>query len=305
MNYQIIEEENSLFGNLLKDEIHKFDVRGEIDLIQGLPVNKPSKGVSVVIASKLHHKLSSCIPKSNTSFCLFISQSKPSRSQIRRLMKFTRVYTTLPFIHDFIKSRGVHAEYVGNPYVDLVRKHSFTEILYKESQKPSIAIILGRKQKVNQSFLKLLPELSIYYHFIVLKSKSLNVKIHDGLNTSFFDGDKFDLLKHCNAAIVLLLEDSLQAGLVNNPHILMRRRNFLGRRSNWISPMNVIAEREIVKELPARTEPIKKELDRILYDHQYCAGILDDYQKVREIIGMEPSLRKVAILIVESLEKQF
>ena len=74
----------------------------------------------------------------------------------------------------------------------------------------------------------------------------------------------------------------------------------------YISLVNLIAEKEAVKELIAHLFTVKNmtdELDRILNDEKYRAEILNQYAKVKDALGDVGASKRAAKQMVGYLKK--
>ena len=74
---------------------------------------------------------------------------------------------------------------------------------------------------------------------------------------------------------------------------------------NFISLVNLIMEKEVVKELiqnELNTENLKKELNMLLNDERKIAQIKNDYSELKARLGRAGASAKTAALIFESLK---
>ncbi|WP_370089826.1 hypothetical protein [Ekhidna sp.] len=108
-----------------------------------------------------------------------------------------------------------------------------------------------------------------------------------------------------NAVIALDQFANALAALSNVPLVNVYRTGLLRKVANKQSCINGLLKDQTVKNLPmSNKEAIANELDLILSDHHYSAGILEKYQVFRAKVGNRPFARQVAREIVEWLEEE-
>ncbi len=148
----------------------------------------------------------------------------------------------------------------------------------------------------------------------VLSNKSISKATLVALKESFpearflFDTDNdsgdqlYDLLKKVNVVISFSRIDELKALFSNCPQVRYKKRSLLTfSRERDGSALNKLAEKEVIQVANSSKELIL-ELKQLLYNHQYCAGVMQDYQHLKEKFGLEPAYRKAASVIVEFME---
>ena len=127
----------------------------------------------------------------------------------------------------------------------------------------------------------------------------------------------FSLLRHAEAALVTSGTATLETALFRVPQavcyhtpigkvIAFLKRHILKVR--YISLVNLIADREVVKELVADTmtvERIRAELQRILYDEAYRRRMLDGYEYMASRLGEAGAPAHAARKMVALLKKRF
>jgi lipid-A-disaccharide synthase len=119
------------------------------------------------------------------------------------------------------------------------------------------------------------------------------------------------LLQHAEAALVTSGTATLETALMEVPEVVCYKGNFISvaiaRRIidvKYISLVNLIVEREIVKELiqdQLNTKNLSRELDLILNDQQKKQQLQSDYKELKEKLGKEGASERAATLILESI----
>jgi lipid-A-disaccharide synthase len=120
-------------------------------------------------------------------------------------------------------------------------------------------------------------------------------------------------LHHATAAIVTSGTATLETALFRVPQVVVYKTSGLSYaiakrlvRVPFISLVNLIAEREVVKELiqnDFNAARLCGELNNILSNIQHKAGILDGYNEVKEKLGTQSASETTAKLLIEDLYK--
>ena len=200
--------------------------------------------------------------------------------------------------------------YVGNPTVDEVTafraEHPETyEDFIRENgleSKPIIALLAGsRKQEIKDNLPDMLRAASAFpeYQLILAGAPGISPDYYQEYTGSakvkILFGQTYRLLQQAEAALVTSGTATLEAALFRVPQavcyhtpigkvISFLRRHILTVK--YISLVNLIADREVVKELVADTmtvEQARAELERILYNKDYRQQMLDGYEYMASI----------------------
>lgn len=244
------------------------------------------------------------------------------------------LFSILPFEVDFFeKKHNYPIHYVGNPTADEV-KHFMEEYTEnagefkkrnKLANKPIIALLAGsRKQEIDDN----LPYMIRAAASVAGEDYQLVVAGAPGIAKSYYDkylnssrsvyivfGETFKLLSHSRAAVVTSGTATLETALFDVPQVVcyktpipkviaFLRRHLL--KVKYISLVNLIANREVVRELVADTfceDNIKKELSTIVSDGKDRSTMLHGYAEVRSILGDEKAADNAAKEMVERIGK--
>lgn len=124
-------------------------------------------------------------------------------------------------------------------------------------------------------------------------------------------GHTYDLLDRATAALVTSGTATLETALFHVPQVVLYKANALSvaiaRRVikvRYISLVNLIADREIVRELiqeACHADKIAGELERLLYDETYRAGMLANYQALQTIVGEPGASARAAEKMIQYL----
>ena len=241
------------------------------------------------------------------------------------------LFSILPFEVEFFEGKHQYPiHYVGNPTVDEVTAYKevhsgdFAEFVAENrlENKPVIALLAGsRKQEIKDNLPDMLKAASAFpdYQLVLAGAPGISpdyYKDYVGLSkVKIIFGRTYQLLQHADAALVTSGTATLETALFRVPQVVcyhtpvgkiisFLRRHILTVR--FISLVNLIADREIVKELVADTmtvENMQCELRRILEDKEYRNGMLAGYDYVAERLGPAGAPRRAACKMLDLLKK--
>ncbi|WP_421764475.1 hypothetical protein [Ekhidna sp.] len=286
MKYLIVSE-GKIFAQLAKpliQELERFDVRGEVVHL-ALDKKKVSKSVKdfqpdllIAVGSLKMSSILELAKKRKINSCFFYHSlfDKNPRGDIQKFEK-SRIYRDIP-----INENGN-----GSLVFDFVRK---VDIETVDRKKPLISIVSG---KVSKSSVQLSRKL-------ISKSDSIEFQL---INASNDLQEAVRKLSNANAVIATDPFSNMLAVFCNCPAINVYEKSIFSSTPNEKSIINRLINKEVVKSYPKSKDLlILNELDRILNDHQYSAGMMDDYQNLKSKIGAQPFVRNVSREIVDWLE---
>ena len=241
------------------------------------------------------------------------------------------LFSILPFEVEFFEDKHHYPiHYVGNPTVDEVTlfraeyPETFDGFVRENNldSKPIIALLAGsRKQEIKDNLPDMLRAASAFpeYQLVLAGAPGISPDyyheyIGDAKVKILFD-QTYRLLQQAEAALVTSGTATLETALFRVPQavcyhtpigkvISFLRRHILTVK--YISLVNLIANREVVKELVADTmtvEQARAELERILYDKDYRQRMLDGYEYMAARLGDAGAPKRAAKKIVRLLRK--
>jgi len=247
--------------------------------------------------------------------------------RVERVRKFVdRMYIIFPFEVSFYKKHGIKVEYRGNPLLDETEKKLMNFPSRDEvrkslglGNKPVIALLAGsRKSEVKQILPRMVKAIHHFtdYQFVLAGVKNLPDELYleiIGDNQITVIKDKtYEVLYISQAALVKSGTVTLEAALFGIPQVVCFRSDIISIIIGWavikvkyISLVNLIAGYEAVKELiqfSLTEKNLIAELKAILPGGSKRIRILDDYKKVREILGPAGASERVAADMVQSLK---
>jgi len=231
----------------------------------------------------------------------------------------------LPFEVDFYRKHHYPVHYVGNPTVDAIaqrshRGESFSQFAAANGleEKPVIALLAGsRKQEIRNNLPSMLEAVKGFadgYQFIVAGAPGIDRSFYKPYEKGFpqvrvFFGQTYRILAQSEAALVTSGTATLETALLDVPQVVCYRTS-LPRLTYWgfknllhtpfISLVNLICDREVVKELFAKfftVENIRRELHQLLHVQSYRNNMLASYRELQEKLG-EPGASERAAGVI-------
>ena len=223
------------------------------------------------------------------------------------------LFSILPFEVEFFEGKHNYPiHYVGNPTVDEVtafraeHPETYDDFIRETGldPKPIIALLAGsRKQEIKDNLPDMLRAASAFpeYQLVLAGAPGISPDYYHeyigGAKVKILFGQTYRLLQQAEAALVTSGTATLETALFRVPQavcyhtpigkvISFLRRHILTVK--YISLVNLIANREVVKELVADTmtvEQARAELERILYNKEYRQRMLEGYEYMASRLG--------------------
>lgn len=223
------------------------------------------------------------------------------------------LFSILPFETEFFEGKHAYPiHYVGNPTVDEVAafqasaSETFDEFTRANglSSQPIIALLAGsRKQEIKDNLPDMLRAAAAFpdYQLVLAGAPGISPDYYKryvaGADVKILFGRTYPLLRQAKVALVTSGTATLETALFRVPQVVcyhtpmgrivaFLKRNML--KVKYISLVNLIADREVVKELVADTmtvEQVRSELQRILHDGAYHYRMLQGYDYMASRLG--------------------
>lgn len=235
-----------------------------------------------------------------------------------------RMLCILPFEKEFYKFFDMEVDFVGHPLLDEIsERQGFDPVARKEemglSTQKVIALLPGSRKQEISSMLPVMAKAATDfpgYQVVVAGAPSQSLEMYKevlgSLDVKVVSGRTYDLLEISDAALVTSGTATLETALFGVPEVVCYKGNWL---SYWIARMlvkvpyislvNLIADREMVKELiqgEMNRDRLKEELKLVL-DGNGSERLRKDYTDLKEILGGPGASDKAAQLIMEELKK--
>lgn len=246
----------------------------------------------------------------------------------------TELFSILPFEVPFFEQRhGYPIHYVGNPTADEVSdflngySDTYDTFCLRNALDPGrkiIALLAGsRKQEIKDNLPAMIKAASHYadmYQLVVAGAPAIPrgyySKFIDGSPVTVVYGQTYPLLAHSRAALVTSGTATLETALFKVPQAVCYETpmpkviSFLRKhliKVRYISLVNLIADREVVKELVADTftvDNIAIELGRLLPDGDYRQAMLDGYADLQRCLGDKNAPDNAASIMLRLLKSE-
>ncbi|EJX11150.1 lipid-A-disaccharide synthase [gut metagenome] len=240
------------------------------------------------------------------------------------------LFSILPFEVEFFAGHQYPIHYVGNPCVDAVEAYRRSHPEAREAfladlgleEKPIVALLAGsRKQEIKDNLPLMLQAAAPF-----IGDCQLVLAGAPGLDSDYYArylnprvpvkivfGQTYRLLQQAEAALVTSGTATLETALFRVPQavcyytpvgkfIAFLRRHIL--KVKYISLVNLIAGREVVKELVADTmtvEQVHDELKNLLYNKEYRKAMEQEYDRLIRILGPSGASEQAAEQMVKLL----
>jgi lipid-A-disaccharide synthase len=248
--------------------------------------------------------------------------------RIREIKRYVdKMFTIFPFETAFYAKHNYTVEYVGNPTVDSVctrpnQQQTFTQFCVENnlSEKPIIAILAGSRKQEIVGCLPRMVEAGLHfsdYQVVIAGAPAIESELYYSIlkdqKVSIVSGKTYELLQHARVAVVNSGTATLETALVGTPevvvyHVPLGRIGYMVKeivvRTKFVSLVNIVAEKLVVKELLAHLFIVKNivsELDLILNNEDYRQNMLADYAQMKKELGEPGAAERAARLMVDSL----
>ncbi len=247
--------------------------------------------------------------------------------QIKR--NVTKMFTIFPFETAFYAKHNYSVEYVGNPSIDSVCLRPNQDQTFETfcgfnnlSEKPIIALLAGsRKKEISDCLPRMIEAATALSDFqvIIAGAPGIDMEFYlsflKGKQVSIVFDQTYELLQHAQAAVVNSGTATLEAALVGTPQVVVYRVP-LGRFAyelkerflnvKYISLVNIVAEKWVVKELIAHlftAKKVEEELKNILYNKEYRLNMLHEYDLMKQKLGKPGTAERTAEKMVGFLKR--
>ena len=243
------------------------------------------------------------------------------QNRIKTIRKvIDRMYVILPFEKKFYSSINFNVHYVGHPLLDVIKTNK-NEALDRGQEK-IIALLPGSR---DQEIKKILPEMiniiknfknySFYICAAPSQKRSTYLKYIKDKNiekVKIVENQTYEILSKSSAALVTSGTATLETALFKIPQVVCYKSSwisimigrFLLRNLKFISLVNLILDKEVVKELIQENlneKNLTSELNNILEgDHRI--DMLKSYNELIDKLGNKGASEKTALKIFNYLE---
>jgi lipid-A-disaccharide synthase len=234
-----------------------------------------------------------------------------------------KMFVILPFEKDFYKRFDYNVEFVGHPLLDAINdpvyKNNIESFRKTEgiSDRPVIAILPGsRKQEIAKMLPVMLTVIEKFpaYEFVVAAvtclPKDFYESICSGYNVKIIYGKTYLLLSNAKFGLVTSGTATLETALFGVPEVICYKGSSLSFmlakklvKINFISLVNLIMEKEVVKELIQKdfnSNNLSTELSKIILEKNSVEMKLQ-FAELKKKLGGSGASAKTAELIFKDL----
>ena len=231
----------------------------------------------------------------------------------------------LPFEEQFFADNDMpQAVYVGHPLIDVInsQNNQNNQSIQKSQDKPIIALLPGSRRQELKKNLPLMAKLAVKYpeyRFVVAGMSLIGTELYhklipanSGIEVVY---DKtYSLLQESYAAVVCSGTATLETALFDVPQVVCYRANpvsiaiakaIVGRRINYISLVNLIADSPIVTELiqeDYNAARLDVEFKKITVDADNRERMMNEYADMRLLLGGGGASMRTAMEILSILK---
>ncbi len=250
-------------------------------------------------------------------------------SRVKKVKAFVdEMFTIFPFETEFYNKHNFKVNYVGNPLMDSMKEFKSAaqkkEVFFEKNKldnRPIVALLSGSRIKEIKRILPVMVKASeglSDFQFVIAGVGSMDKKVYeeiiDNKKISIVFDQTYDLLNHTYAAVVASGTAALETALFNVPQTVLYKVegglliDFIMRyfvlKTKWVSLPNIILEKMAVVELLQKDMTLKKvrnELIKLLFDYDYRDEIVQNYNRLKELIGEAGCSKRAADKMLELL----
>ncbi|MGI9543203.1 MAG: lipid-A-disaccharide synthase [Cyclobacteriaceae bacterium] len=225
------------------------------------------------------------------------------QSRVRTIKEHVdRMFVILPFEEGFYQQFDYHVDYVGNPLVETINRHQVNVDFRRKhnlGEGQIIAVLPGsRRQELKYMLSMMIAVAEDFPDFIFVVAGMGNLpssyysSIVNHPRIKLILDQTYDLLAHSYAALVTSGTATLETALFEVPQVVCYKTSWIsyqiGRRLvkvSFISLVNLIAEKEVVKELiqhKFNKPELTRELTSIASETNTRKNQLEGYKLVKD-----------------------
>ena len=236
-----------------------------------------------------------------------------------------RMMAILPFESAFYAQHGYSADFVGHPLLDIIETSALNPQTFRTEngldERPIIAFLPGsRKQEIKAMLpsiihvCKAFPEYQCVISGVTWQPKSLYQNIIGAEPLKIVYGQTYYLLQNSTAALVTSGTATLETALFGIPQVVCYRGSRISyeiakrlvKNIKYISLVNLVADKEVVKELiqmDCTPQKMTAELQKTLPEGERRALILKDYEILKQRLGDKGASERAAEIVVTTAKQ--
>ena len=243
-------------------------------------------------------------------------------SRVKTLKSFADLLLViLPFEQAFFSSRGVPAEYVGHPMVDVLTPYLKDAVARKDLL---IALLPGsRESEIHRNLPRMieaamLAKIDIPELQWAVGAADNTIKAHVQRAAAGYPGtvireDVYRLVTEARAAVVCSGTATLETGFLQTPLVVVYRMNpatYMLARSFVKLPsiglVNIVLGSKVCPELiqgQMNASSISGHIERLVIDNSYHESVRKELSRVRDLLGAPGAAARAADRILNLIQK--
>lgn len=240
-------------------------------------------------------------------------------------LSINHMYVVLPFVKEFYARYNYNVEFVGHPLLDAVvaREQVDPDTFYLENHldhRPLIALLPGsRKQEITAMLRVMLSVVHQFpeYQFVIAGAPSQDLDFYQpylkDYDVKLIMNKTYDILSVAHASIITSGTATLEAAIFKVPQVVCYKGNAISYqiakriiKTKYISLVNLILDREVVKELiqnDLNTKNLQTEFLKIM-NPAHRATLFKDYFELEQKLGGRGASKKTAQRIVAAIKNK-
>lgn len=252
------------------------------------------------------------------------------QGRIKTIKRYvSKMVVLFKFEKEFYRSRGIEAEFAGQPLLDSVRpslsRQEFLSSINLNEARRTIALLPGSRQQEVDKILPVMLEAGMLIkkrfpdiQYVIAKAPQLDWGIYRNktknmeLEFRITEGKTYDCLNAADFALVCSGTATLEAAILAVPFATVYRMNWLSYllylpqvKVPYISMANIVAGKGIVREfIQSRATPqrIARETIALLENPEKLKNLHEELLKVINLLGEKGAARRAAKITLEFLE---
>ena len=244
------------------------------------------------------------------------------KNRVYDIKKYVReLYTILPFEKDFYENIIVMLPILGTPLLDAIstwkKEQESDHLVWKKSGRPLVAILGSRSQELQKMLPKMMAVKKQFPQcdFVIAGVASLGRDFYQSYikdsNIEVVFNQTYTLYNEADAALVSSGTATLETALFNVPQVVCYQTSWLSYKIakllvdvKYISLVNLIADKEVVKELIQKDLTVSNmvsELSSILSE-EGSAKMKQFYKDLTVLLGGVGASERISSAIVSDLK---
>ncbi len=254
------------------------------------------------------------------------------KGRIRDIRESVRkMFVILPFEEKLYLDAGVDAEFLGHPFIDMVRpSRTREESRIKYSLNPkvkTIGLLPGSRMNEVNSLLDVMVQAAQEIRaqlgscqFLLPIADSIDpdlirerLRAYPELDIQFIQGETYDVMNCCDTLIIASGSATLEAGILGCPMVIIYKLNPLTYwLASWlvkiplVGLVNIVAGEEVVPELiqhKVTAENISAEVLAVLQAPEKEQAVRERLLKIRQTLGEPGVMKVIAKRIVDCMDE--